>query len=91
MHKWECNHREANKPHQSLAHNSYYYWMETCPGYDSPQICKTTGKYHFRCECIIKVGEGWIKNNVLKETLTASIAERMLYAEKSSDTQFSPA
>ena len=58
---------------------------------DSPPRCYAYTKDCRELGNRIQVTDKWIKMNVPKEILAASIAERMLHAEKSYDSQLSSA
>ena len=55
----------------------------------SPPSCYKYAFNHRELRNRIQVTDNWIKMNVPKEILAASIAERMLHVEKSYDSQFS--
>ena len=79
----EHRHRKTRKVYR------YSYCIKTCPGYDRPEIYETINAQYYRYDCIINVGEEWIKDNVPKETLVSSIAERMCNDKESINFQFS--
>ena len=71
---------------------SYRYDVECIAGKDRPTVIEIYSKQQdFTNIILITVGEDWIKKNIPKEVLAASIAERMLHAEKPYESQLSPA
>jgi len=81
--------------HRSMAHifkQKYKYEIRCIQGYFSPYVFSIyTNQQNLTQIVAISVGEEWIKMNVPKEILVASIAERMLHAEKPYDLQLSSA
>jgi len=79
--------------HRSTAHifkRKYRYEIRGKQGDFSPYVFAVYNNPRNLTQIVtISVGEEWIKMNVPKEILAASIAERMLHVEKSYDSQFS--
>jgi len=89
--KWIVQYVKKHKQELGVHSFSYPDYAIVCvKGYDPPRCYwSKNGNYHVRYT--IHVTEQWILDNVPKEVLAESVAERMLYAKEPLNSQLSPA